>query len=215
METKIDEILQQLRLLAGVPQKLDTLADTVKEIQDSVRTLKHDVADHDDRIVKLEQEVLALRNSDNSNKQQLRSLTLRIIGLPQTPEEKDDLRGRVYDVIKPILVAAKAAKDLPTVPQAASIFETVFRPYQGEHGKSPPPVILKITSRAVKLALLKHRKHLVPPEQGAGSRAKILLVEDLTPENLRVLNLLTKSKTVEKAWSVEGVMRALRNCRLI
>ena len=167
LEPKIDSILQQLQLLASVPQKLDTLTDTVKGIQEDLKTVKHDIAEHDGRITKLEQEIIILKNSDNTHKQLLRSLTLRIIGLPQTPDEKDDLRGRVYDVIKPVLAAAKAAKDLTSVPQAATVFEAVFRPYQGEHGKTPPPVILKIPSRAIKIALLKHRKHLVQPNSAS------------------------------------------------
>ena len=200
LDSKMDEILRQLKLLAPVPKQLEELSSKVSSIQEEVKSIKFDVDKHEDRVTLLEQQVLDLKNSDNSNKQLLRSLTLRIINLPQVPAEKEDLKGCVYEFIKPVLVAAKAAKDLVTLPQAPSVIESVFRPYQGEHGKPPPPVILKVTSRNMKLALLKHRKHLPQPGSAGATGAavsapggrtnRVLLVEYLTPENLRALNLL-------------------------
>lgn len=208
LDSKIDEILEQLKLLAPVPQKLDNLCDTVKSIQDDVNTVKHDVAQHEDKIAKLEEDIKTLKISDNAHKQQLRSLTLRILNLPPTAVEKDDLRGRIYDLLKPLLTAAKSAKDLSTVPQAATAFDAVFRPYQGEQGKNPPPVIIKVSSRAIKIALLKNRKLLAPaPHEAGANSVRPLLVEDLTPENHRALSLLAKSKKVEKVWSADGLIR--------
>ncbi len=209
LESKVDEILSQLKLLAPIPQKLDSLCDQVKTIQDDINTVKHDVAQHDDLIAGLREEINTLKLSDISHKQQLRSLTLRLLNLPPTPAEKEDLRGRIYDLLKPLLTAAKSAKDLTSVPQAAATFDAVFRPYQGEHGKTPPPVIIRVPSRAIKIALLKHRK-LLQPEQGSADRiARVLLVEDLAPENYRALSLLSKSKKVEKAWTADGHVKYL------
>ena len=55
------------------------------------------------------------------------------VNLPVIPGEAEDnnagLRARVYDtVLKPLLTAAKAAKDLPSVPQMATVIEACFRP---------------------------------------------------------------------------------------
>ena len=203
LEDKVDEILNQLKLLAPLPEKLDSLCGTVKSIQEDLNSAKVDIGLHEDRVTKLEDEVGKLKAVNNDLNQQSRSLTLRILNLPQVQAEKEDMRGRIYDILKPLLVAAKAAKDLPSVPQPATVFEHVFRPYQGEHGKAPPPVIIRVQNRSIKLALLKHRKHLAQPESAPG-RLRILLVEDLTPENHRALSLLSKSKKVDKVWSIDG-----------
>ena len=207
LESKVDEILEQLRLLALVPKQLEDLNTSVSQMKEEIKSVKFDVDQHEDRVTTLEKEVLNLKITDNNHKQQLRALTLRILNLPQVPAEKDDLCGCVYEFIKPVLVAAKAAKDLSSLPQASSVIESVFRPYQGEHGRPPPPVILKVPNRHIKLALLKNRKHLPQPGSAVGGTARAFIVEDLTPDNHRVLNLLNKSKKVEKSWSVDGQIK--------
>ena len=206
LEDKVDLILAQLKLLAPVPQKLEELHSTVKEIRADVDTVKHDVAKHEEHIARLDEEIKTLKLSDIHHKQQLRSLTIRILNLPQIPAEREDLRGRIYDLIKPLLNAAKLAKDLSSVPPVSSVFDAVFRPYQGEHGKAPPPVIIRLQNRAIKQALLKNRK-LLPEQEIDGRKMRTLLVEDLTPENHRALSLLAKSKKVEKAWSADGLIK--------
>ncbi len=115
-------------------------------------SVKHNVAKHEETISRLEEEVKTLKLSDNHHKQQLRSLTILILNLPQIPAEKDDLRGRIYDLLRPLLNAANLSKDLPSVPQAPAFFDAVFRPYQGEQGKAPP--LSSSESRAEQSSLL-------------------------------------------------------------
>ena len=69
----------------------------------------------------------------NSQQQQLRSLTLRLMNFPVSSDESADnnavLKAKVYDIVlKPLLTATKAAKDLTSVPQMATVMEACFRP---------------------------------------------------------------------------------------
>ena len=148
------------------------------------------------------------KDSSNQQQQQLRSLTLRLLNLPVMPGEKDDnnagLCARVYyTVLKPLLIAAKAAKDLNTVPQAATVIESCFRPFNASltNADLPPYVIIKLSSRPIKIAILRQRKNI--PKAAEGDK-KIILVEDLTSATHKMLAAISKSKAASKVWTVDG-----------
>ena len=122
------------------------------------------------------------------------------------------LRARVYDVVlKPILTAAKAAKDLPSVPQMATVMEACFRPFNATVARGsasasgPPHVIIKVSSRPIKIALLKNRKFL--PKPTASDAKRLILVEDLTPATHKTLTAISKSKAAGKIWTIDGVIK--------
>ena len=82
------------------------------------------------------------KDMSNQQQHQLRSLTLRLLNFPVVTGESEDnnagLCTRVYDVIlKPLLVAAKAAKDLSSVPQAATVIDACFRPFNAAANSTP------------------------------------------------------------------------------
>ena len=150
------------------------------------------------------------KDMSNQQQHQLRSLTLRLLNFPVVTGESEDnnagLRTRVYDVIlKPLLVAAKAAKDLSSVPQAATVIDACFRPFNAAaNTEGPPQVIIKVSSKLIKVAILKQRKNLPKP---TGQDKKYILVEDLTPASHKMLTAISKSKMAEKVWTIDGAIK--------
>ena len=70
----------------------------------------------------------------------------------------------------------------------------------------PPPIIIKLTNRPLKIEVMSNKKELPKPtafETSAGV-TRFILVEDLTPDNHRCLVALSKSKLTGKVWSVDG-----------
>ena len=212
-EAKLDEILKQLKALESlgpIQKSLETLQNSVGLVKEDIKNLQYDVADHHDRLAVLERDMQEQKDVSNQQQQQLRSLTLRLLNFPVVPGESDDnnagLRARVYDVIlKPLLVAAKAAKDLSSVPQAATVIEACFRPFNAAaNSEGPPQVIIKVSSKPIKIAILKQRKNLPKP---SGQDKKFILVEDLTPASHKMLTSISKSKLAEKVWTIDGAIK--------
>ena len=214
-DAKLDLIIQQLqqqqqqlKVLGPIQATLEDLRSSITEVKEEVRAVQHQVDCHSDRIRQLELDMQEQKDSSNQQQQQLRSLTLRLLNLPVLPGEKDDnnagLRARVYEtVLKPLLIAAKAAKDLTTVPQASTVIESCFRPYNASQTNPDllPHVIIKLTSRPIKIAILRQRKNM--PKPAAGDK-RIILVEDLTPATPKMLAAISKSKAASKVWTVDG-----------
>ena len=206
-DPKLDQILNQLKALGPIQSMLSDLNEAVRDVKEEVKTLQFDVANHGDRLDKLENEMKEQKNVSNQQQQQLRSLTLRLLNFPVCPGEEDDnhagLRTRVYDaVLKPLLAAAKTAKDLNTIPQMSTVIEACFRPrnVSTTQQTGPPHVIIKISTKSVKIALLKNRKHLPKTDKSV----KLILVEDLTPATHKMLASISKSKGVAKVWTIDG-----------
>ena len=212
-EAKLDLILQQLeqlKALGPIQSSLEGLSKAMGEVKEDVRNLQYDVADHHDQLAALERDMLEQKDVSNQQQQQLRALTLRLLNFPVIAGEGDDnnpgLRARVYDtVLKPLLTAAKAAKDLSMVPQMATVIEACFRPFNAAaNSTGPQQVIIKLTSRPIKIAIMRQKKNLPKP---AGNDKKFILVEDLTPATHRMLTAIVKSKECEKVWTIDGVIK--------
>ena len=70
--------------------------------------------------------------------------------------------------------------------------------------RAPPQVIIKLSSKILKVAILKQRKNLPKP---ADKEKRYILVEDLTPASHKMLTAISKSKLVEKVWTIDGVIK--------
>ena len=145
----------------------------------------------------------------NSQQQQLRSLTLRLMNFPVSSDESADnnavLKAKVYDIVlKPLLTATKAAKDLTSVPQMATVMEACFRPLNAaaNSNSGPPHVIIKVTTKVFKIALTKNRKHI--PKSSIPTEKALFLVEDLTPATHKIMVAISKARETEKTWTVDG-----------
>ena len=211
---KLDAILDQLKALGPMNQKLDDLQASLGSLREEVDSLQFTVNQHEDRLLSLEKEMVSQKDSSNAQQQQLRSLTVRLLNVPVSTGESTnnfaDLRSSVYErFLKPLLAAAKAKNTIATIPPSTSTFEACFRPYQQVTGKPPPPVIIKLASRLIKTAIMSSRKALPLPsedEKSAGI-SRFILVEDLTPDNHKALAAISKSKLTGKVWSVDGVIK--------
>ena len=68
----------------------------------------------------------------------------------------------------------------------------------------PQQVIIKLTLRPIKIAIMRQKKNLPKP---AGNDKKFILVEDRTPATHRMLTAIVKSKECEKVWTIDGVIK--------
>ena len=100
-EAKLDLILQQLRALGPIQKTLEDLKNSLGNVKEDVKNLQYDVADHHDRLAALEKDMIEQKDVSNTQHQQLRSFTLRLLNFPVIVGEADDnysgLRARVYD----------------------------------------------------------------------------------------------------------------------
>ena len=80
-----------------------------------------------------------------------------------------------------------------------------FRPFNAAaNTEGPPQVIIKVSSKPIKVAILKQRKNLPKP---TGQDKKYILVEDLTPASHKMLTAISKSKMAEKVWTIDGAIK--------
>ena len=197
-EAKLDLILVQLKALGPIQATLEDLRSTILDVKEDVRTLQFDVANHDDRIGALEREMKEQKDFANFQQQQLRSLTLRLMNFPITGDESADNN------------AGLKTKVLSSVPQMATVMEACFRPFNatiaaGTVSDVPPHVIIKVSSKQIKLALMKHRKHI--PKPISDTVKPLFLVEDLTPATHKVMVAILKTKETEKTWTTDGKIK--------
>ena len=211
---KLDLILEQLKALGPMTAMLTELKDSISTVKEEVRSLQFESSAHADRLDALEKDMRSQKDLANKQQQQLRSLTVRLLNFPVSAGEKEDnnngLKTHVYDrILKPLLSAAKSSKALSTLPQLGSVIEACFRSFNSTSASSPPPVIIKLVSRPIKLALLNHRKDLAKPtaEEIAAGISKFALVEDLTYDTHKTLIALSKSSKTAKVWTQDGAIR--------
>ncbi len=217
MEAKLDEILSRLSKLDSLESKLDEFSRTVNSLTTSVNTLKNDVAAQAADIAEIrlvmaanKKEIRTLKEQLNHREQLLRGSTVRVFNLPPVRGESvnnyQGLANRVYDkIVRPCLVAAQASGDLGTVPQIQNCIEScyrVFSPTEPEPGASPMPVVVRLSSPALKTAVMKNRR-AIPSSEEPGIR-RVLVVEDLTPPAHKLLKELQKDTRTSKVWSVNG-----------
>jgi hypothetical protein len=95
------------------------------------------VKGHEDRLVALERDMKSQKEFSNSQQQQLRSLTIRLLNVPSTPGETVNnfakLRETVYNrFLIPLLTAAKENK-IPAIPPPTPSSTAASAP-------TPPPL---------------------------------------------------------------------------
>ena len=216
-EEKLDRILIQLNALGPIQASLISLQTSISDVKEELGHIQFTVNNHEDRLLALERDMVEQKIMANQQQQQLRSLTLRLMNFPEVIGEKEDnyaaLRARVYEVVlKPLLTAAKAAKEITSVPQMATVIDSCFRPFNASatSSKGPPHVIIKVTSKPLKLAILRQKKNMVKLTTSPDGDKRFILVEDLTQDTHKVLTALSKSKAVDKVWTIDGTIKFTR-----
>ena len=208
---KLDLILEQLPVMS---QKIDSMHTSMSAITEELGSLSFTVNNHEDRLTALERDMRTQKELSNTQQQQLRSLTVRLLNVPYSPGETLNnfakLRDNVYSrFLLPLLTAAKNKNEISVIPPSNAIIDSCFRPYSPSNSNSdqpPPPVIIKISSKPLKIVVMKNKKELPKPttDENTIGITRFILVEDLTPDNHRVLATLSKSKLTHKVWSVDG-----------
>ena len=213
-DAKLDQILDQLKQLdqlSPMAIKIDELHSSLGCIKEELGALTFTVNGHEDRLTALERDMKAQKEFSNSQQQQLRSLTIRLLNVPSTLGETVNNFARLRDTVYtrfllPLLTAAKAKGEIPEIPPPSAIIDSCFRPYSATPDKQPPPIIIKLSSRPLKIAVMRNKRELPKPtsDENSAGITRFILVEDLTPDNHRALAALSKSKDTGKVWSVDG-----------
>ena len=141
---------------------------------------------------------------------------MRILGMAVSEEEKQDglkvAIKQAYDrFLKPILSAAKTNGLIETVPQLNNCVEEGYRVGKGvtdAQGITLPPVlVLRLKTKAIKTAIFKTKREVLPtpsPAEKSAGIKKVLLVEDLTVPTLTKMKEMKNDTRVAKVWTMEG-----------
>ena len=145
-DAKMDLILEQLKQLdqlAPMSLKIDNLHTSLGSFKEELGCLTFTVQGHEDRLVALERDLKSQKEFANSQQQQLRSLTVRLLNVSYTPGESVNnyamLKESVYNrFLLPLLTKALDNNDISTISPATNILDSCFRPYVSTPGKQPP-----------------------------------------------------------------------------
>ncbi len=111
-------------------------------------------------------------------------------------------------------MAAKEKAIIPTVPVLSNVVTDAFRlrprNTSAATANLPPPILIRLASPAIKLAIFKAKKDSLPSptetEKQAGTK-RFHLAEDLTTASYNFLMDLREDSRVERAWSTDGQVR--------
>jgi hypothetical protein len=187
-------------------------------------------------IITLKEKIISLEKENNTVKRELRVakestnryelasrfLTVRVLGLPVTAEERaaaspeDRNKAAVknaYDkILRPILSVAKAKGHLEVVPQLKTTIEEGFRINGNAKDKRgvpyPPPLILRFTHKSYRTAVFLFKREAFNPLGGASpDNLNFFIVEDLTIPTLNKMKELRADDRVGKVWTTKGQIR--------
>ncbi len=210
--------------MADFPDPGMSLEDMVKHIYLKVNSFDKLFSEQQEKISKLEKDVKTLKtklhvlkNTVNAREQEDRSLNLRISGVAFTAEEKanpSSINKLVYDrVLLPIINLAKTNKILERAPTLANTITSAYRVRASSAltgTASPPPVIVRIATDQLRLAILQSKRRGTPPplpsEVDLGIRS-ISVQEDLTPPTYKMLREIKRREEVHSAWTIAGRIR--------
>ena len=206
---------QMMSTINSMNSKMDTFMGELKAVNNRLIEVESDVKSAYSEIFKLKDQV-------NYLQQDKKALTIRIFGVPVSDDEKASTESgkaaakTAYDrILKPILSAAKDKALISTLPQRDSVISEAFRVNQrptsaNNPNPRPPPIIIKLSSHAIKVALFKSRRDAIPDptetEKAAGLK-RFHMVEDLTAAAYNCMMELRANDKVERCWSTDGEIR--------
>jgi hypothetical protein len=203
MDLVLSLLFKQSKQLTLFEQKISLLENENKSLRSAVNLLNR--------------EVHSLKTTVNNSEQQRKGCTIRLLGLSMSEDESSATDGgkalatRVYErILKPILVAARAKG---AIPGCSSVIEECYRVGKASSDKSkPPPVVIKLCSKQIRLTIMRTKKTGMPAPSAADIALGIkrhVIVEDLTRDSLKLLKALAADERVSKAWTIDGSIRFL------
>ncbi|XP_072176953.1 uncharacterized protein [Diadema setosum] len=154
-----------------------------------------------EKVLHKEQNISRLEHTVDSLEQYSRRSCLRIFGLEEKKgENKDTL---VTEVIQSKLgVSLDPVKDIDRSYRTGSTRESALQSGRSSSQKARPrPIIVKLNNYRKRKEIITNRRKL----KGSG----IVIAEDLTNRNQRLLSLARASKNITAAWSSDGRIIAL------
>ena len=210
-DQKLDFLISAVMALQKTVANVEPLLAKVADLEAKNRALEESNKNLKSSLTSLSSDVRHLKDQMNVREQQLKNNAIRLFNFPGSNDETN-LVSKVYDrILKPILAAAKAKGDLPSLPQANTCIEEVFRAGRFAAGKDKPPpaIIIKFSSPSARMAVLRNKRTSMPSpneaEKASGSRC-FLITEDLTTPTYRKLQELRQDDRVAKAWTQSGVI---------
>jgi hypothetical protein len=202
----LEEIVKSLKgELSTITTKLTKMESQLDTISAENKELKSMVADRD-------AEIFSLKIHINTLEQYNRSWSVRIMGLPLSPEEEsnpDRVKTKIFEnILRPILEGAAAAGDLPEVPPSAGAVLERAHVLRGKEG-APKPVIARFYSRDIRGLIFKHRKQFAPKHTAGPhrDRYRYQVYEDLTSSNFKKMRALAADDRIAACWSAGGQLR--------
>jgi len=212
MAPSMESIDRKIELLLAGQASADL---QFKEFRDLFAANHARVTAVETQMTEMANEIKSLKESVNFREQQVRSLSIRIVGLPNSEDEATP--KLVYDrVIKPLLIVAKERNLIPTVPQLSTAILEAYRirPRGGAVASGSHPIRLKLASPALKTAIFKVKKDATPhptdAEKSAGYK-RILIAEELTTPTYDFLRSFREDSRVDRAWTVEGRVKYVKS----
>ena len=189
-DDRITEMFAQFRdeLIQTVHFEIGKVNDRVDKLTERVEKCETDL---ENRESACKQEMNSMKIAMNKQAQYTRAYNIRIFGIPEAkPIDNEDMRGVMCEFFEEKLdVNVKkqeiaAAHRLPT----------------RKEGK-PRPIIVRFAWKETKYALLKVRKKL----KGSGQS----ITEDVTSDNMRLMNRAEKSNKFSEVWFSNGRVHAI------
>ncbi|XP_071481261.1 receptor-type tyrosine-protein phosphatase kappa-like [Diadema antillarum] len=204
---KNEEFIHLLESIVGnaIEKKLNEL---LEQVQGEVFDLKRDLEEKDREVKRLgekvlhqEQNISRLEHTVDSLEQYSRRSCLRIFGLEEKKGENTDTL--VTEVIQSKLgVSLDPVKDIDRSHRTGGTHESASQSSRSSSQKARPrPIIVKLNSYRKRKEIITNRRKL----KGSG----IVIAEDLTKRNQRLLSLARASKNITAAWSSDGRIIAL------
>jgi hypothetical protein len=199
----------------SIEDKINHIFLTVNKIDSTLAAQEKRVSKLESTVEALSKELMAIKTLVNGREQELKSNTIRLIGVPIMEEEKAStdakfLAKKVYTkILTPVLNAAKLKGHLTEkVPTLDNAITDCFRvgPASAAVGSSPP-IVIKLSSPSYRVAIMKSKKDSTPAPSDADKALgakRYLISEDLTPPTFKKLRELQSSEEVLKAWTVNG-----------
>jgi len=204
--------------LTAMHSKMDAVLTELSTVKAELTTVKERVFEVEGDLKSAYSEIFNLKDKVNYMEQRERALTVRIFGVPLSPDEKDSLEPAkaaaktAYDrVLKPILAAAKDKAILPTIPVIANIITEAYRiKSRNPSSIKPTPIVVKLVSPNIKAAIFRCRRDAMPQPSPAETEAglrRFHLAEDLTSSTYDFLMQLREHPKTERAWTTDGQVR--------
>jgi hypothetical protein len=204
------DIHAKLDHLCGTMMSIDT---TVKSLDIAVKSLVLENAAIRAELASKDEKIQTLSDQCNRLDQQLRSSSLRIIGLDVTTQSSPAaVHNAVYkEILLPVLTAAQEAGDITNISSLPSHFlisNSFAIPAKKNTAKST--VIVKLHSEAIRSLVFQYKKAALPTTTDLSSnrvRNLYSIFEDLSPATHAQFRSFSEDIRVKSVWSYGGQIR--------